>query len=125
MVSFDHTIVSVNDLEESVAFWIRHLGLRDEGRHGPFAVLRVDTATLFQLAPWGTEGNGHFAFAFEPGDFDDAFDRLKADGIPYGDGPHDVGNLRGPGNEAGARGPGRTVYFLDPHRHLLEIRTYA
>ncbi len=124
-ISLDHIIVRVRDLDESVAFWTRYVGLTDEGREGPFAMLRVGPSTVLQLAPWGTEGNEHFAFALEPAAFDTAFERLRADGVPYGDGFHDVGNLKGPGTETGARGPGRTVYFFDPNRHLLELRSYA
>ncbi len=124
-VSLDHIIVRVKDLDESVAFWTRHLGLSDEGREGPFAMLRVDASTVFQLAPWGTEGNEHFAFALDPPDFDAAFARLKEDGDAYGDTFHEVGNMKGPGDESGARGPGRTLYFFDPNHHLLEIRSYA
>ncbi len=123
-ITFDHMIVRVKDLEESVAFWTRFLGLTDEGRDGPFAVLRVDDDTTIQLAPWGTEGNEHFAFALDPDDFDSAFERLKEAGVPYGDTFHEVGNMKGPGNERGARGPGRTLYFFDPNHHLLEIRSY-
>jgi len=124
-VAFDHTIVRVKDLDESVAFWTRYLGVRDEGREGPFALLRVDASTLFQLAAWGTDGNEHFAFALDAADFDAAFARLRDDGVPYGDSFHDVGNMQGPGTETGALGPGQTVYFFDPNQHLLEIRTYA
>ncbi len=123
-VAFDHIIVRVKDLEESAGFWTRFLGLTDEGRDGPFAVLRVDDSTTFQLAAWGTEGNEHFAFALDPDDFDSAFERLKEAGVPYGDTFHEVGNMKGPGNERGARGPGRTLYFFDPNHHLLEIRSY-
>ena len=123
-VAFDHIIVRVKDLEESVEFWTRFLGLTDEGRDGPFAMLRVDDSTTFQLAPWGTEGNEHFAFALDPDDFDSAFERLKEAGVPYGDTFEEVGNMRGPGNARGARGPGRTLYFFDPNHHLLEIRSY-
>jgi hypothetical protein len=35
-----------------------------------------------------------------------------------------VGSNEGPGEEVGARGPAPTVYFYDPNKHLLEIRTY-
>ena len=120
----DHTIVSVNGLEESVAFWTRFLGLEDAGRDGPFAVLRVTPSTTIQLAPWGGEGGQHFAFAMEPAEFEAAFARLREAGVPYGDSFHSVGNGQGPGVESGARGPGKAVYFHDPNRHLLEIRTY-
>lgn len=120
---FDHTIVRVNDLEESVSFWVEHLGLTDAGRDGPFAVLRIDEGSQIQLAPWGTEGNEHFAFAFEPAEFDRLFAKIREAGIPFGDRFDASANMQGPGSESGARGEGRTVYFLDPNRHLLEIRS--
>ena len=57
-------------------------------------------------------------------EFDATFARIKAAGIPYGDSFHDVGNMQGPGREAGARGDGPTLYFFDPNQHLIEIRHY-
>ena len=59
-----------------------------------------------------------------PEEFDAAFARIKEAGIPYGDSFHDVGNMRGPGNEFGARGMGAAVYLFDPNQHLIEIRHY-
>ena len=120
----DHTIVRVNDLDATVAFWTRFLGVDFEGREGPFGVIRVAPELTIQLAPWGTEGNEHFAFAMEPAEFERAFAALREAGVAYGDSFHDVGNMKGPGEETGARGAGPTVYFLDPNGHLLEIRTY-
>ena len=120
----DHTIVRVNDLDESVAFWTEYLCLTDAGREGPFAVLRVDEACQVQLAPWGTEGHDHYAFALDAADFDRVFARLREAGVPYGDRFDAADNMQGPGQETGARGPGRTLYFFDPNRHLLEIRSY-
>ena len=35
-----------------------------------------------------------------------------------------VGTNTGPGEESGARGRAPTLYFNDPNKHLLEIRTY-
>jgi len=32
--------------------------------------------------------------------------------------------MRGPGEEPGARGIGKALYFFDPSRHLIEIRCY-
>ena len=37
-------------------------------------------------------------------EFDAVFTRVRARGIAYGDSFHDVGNMRGPGMEPGARG---------------------
>jgi catechol 2,3-dioxygenase-like lactoylglutathione lyase family enzyme len=121
----DHLIVRVRDAAETVAFWTRILGVTDEGTTGPFSVVRVSASLTFQFAPWGTDGNEHYAFALAPDDFERAFARIREAGIPYGDSFHDVGNMRGPGSEAGARGDGKAVYFFDPNHHLLEIRTYS
>jgi hypothetical protein len=38
---------------------------------------------------------------------------------------HSGGNMRGPGDEDGARGPGKAVYFFDPSKHMIEIRYYG
>jgi hypothetical protein len=58
------------------------------------------------------------------GEFEAAFSRIREAGIPYGDRLDSVGNMRGPGDEAGARGPGKAVYCLDPNNHLIEVRHY-
>lgn len=123
-IQLDHLILEVNDLAESVTFYGEVLGLLSEGQRGPFEVLRVTPDLTLQLAQWGTEGGGHLAFALDRGEFDAAFSRIRAAGIPYGDSFQSVGNMQGPGEEDGARGPGRSLYFFDPNRHLLEIRSY-
>lgn len=123
-IALDHLILAVNDAAESVRFYSELLGLLDEGNDGPFSVLRVSPELTIQLAPWGTKGGQHLAFALSRPDFDAAFDRVKASGIRYGDGFDAVGNMRGPGEESGARGPGLAVYFFDPNQHLIEIRSY-
>ncbi|MEY2435397.1 MAG: hypothetical protein QOF97_233, partial [Acidimicrobiaceae bacterium] len=46
-------------------------------------------------------------------------------GIEYGDSFHAVGNMRGPGDEDGSRGPGKAVYMNDPSNHLIELRYYG
>ncbi len=120
----DHIILNVNNIDESVAFYTDVVGFSNEGTDGPFTVLRVSRDFTLQLAPWGTKGNEHYAFALSKEDFDACFDRIKLRGVPYGDSFHSVGTNTGPGNETGARGPAPTLYFFDPNHHLLEIRTY-
>ena len=124
MTTIDHLILNVNEIAASVDFYVNVLGFELEGEDGPFTVIRVSEDFTLQLAPWGTEGNEHLAFALSREDFDNAFARMKAMGISYGDSFHAVGNNLGPGVESGARGPAPTLYLNDPNKHLIEIRTY-
>jgi len=124
MTTIDHIILNTNDIAASVDFYTEVLGFKNEGEDGPFTVIRVSEEFTLQLAPWGTKGNEHYAFAMSREDFDAAFSRIKDKQVPYGDSFHSVGNNSGPGNETGARGAGPTVYFFDPNHHLIEIRTY-
>lgn len=123
-IQLDHMILPVADLEQSIAFFTGIMGCTYEGVSEPFSVIRVTPELTLQLAPWGTEGGVHLAFALPRPEFDAAFARVKAAGIPYGDSFHAVGNMQGPGDEDGARGPGKAVYFFDPNQHLIEIRHY-
>jgi catechol 2,3-dioxygenase-like lactoylglutathione lyase family enzyme len=125
MPTLDHLILKVNDLDASVAFYDRVLGFACEGTDGPFTVVRVGDDCQLQLAPWGTEGGEHYAFAVTRTAFDAIFARLRAEGIAYGPAFDRVGTNEGPGAESGARGLAPTLYFFDPDRHLLENRCYA
>ena len=124
MTAIDHIILNVNEIADSVDFYVNVLGFKFEGEDGPFTVIRVSEDFTIQLAPWGTKGNDHLAFALSRRDFDEAFVRLKEKGIPYGDSFHSVGNNSGPGIETGAKGPAPSLYMNDPNNHLIEIRTY-
>ena len=124
MATIDHLILNVNEVASSVDFYVNVLGFKLEGEDGPFTVIRVNEDFILQLAPWGTGGNEHLAFALSREAFDDAFARVKEKGIPYGDSYHSVGNYSGPGVESGARGTAPTLYLNDPSNHLIEIRTY-
>ena len=116
--------MTVNDLDATVGFFTDVLGLGCEGTSDPFTVIRVSPGLTLQLAPWGTSGGQHLAFAMPRDEFDATFARIRAAGIPYGDSFHDVGNMRGPGREDGARGPAASLYVFDPNRHLIEVRHY-
>src|SRR5467141_3194512 len=84
MTTIDHLILNVNEVPASVDFYVNVLGFALEGEDGPFTVLRVSEDFTLQLAPWGTGGNAHLAFALSRWAFDDAFARVKEKGIPYG-----------------------------------------
>jgi len=123
-VDLDHLILAVNDRDETLAFYTEVLGLTYEGESPPFSVVRVTDRLTLQIAPWGSGGGEHLAFAMAKDEFEEVFSRVREAGIPYGDTFHEVGNMRGPGDEPGARGPGKAVYFFDPSKHLIEIRHY-
>jgi catechol 2,3-dioxygenase-like lactoylglutathione lyase family enzyme len=120
----DHLILPVGDVDASLRFYTGVLGLTHEGERAPFTIVRVAPDLTIQLAPWGTTGGQHLAFAMPRSDFDAVFERVRAAGIDYGDAFDSVGNGRGPGEEVGARGAGASLYFFDPNRHLIEIRHY-
>lgn len=124
MTTIDHLILNVNEVDASVEFYVNVLGFKQEGQDGPFTVLRVSEDFILLLAPWGTGGNEHFAFALSRVEFDRAFAAVKEKGIPYGDSFHSVGTNTGPGIESGAKGLAPTLYMNDPNKHLIEIRTY-
>lgn len=123
-IQLDHLILQVNEREASVAFYTTILGFTYEGEQGPFAVIRVNPSLTLQLAPWGTNGGNHLAFAMTQLQFSEIFTRVRDAGIQYGDSFHNVGTMTGPGDEVGARGPGKAVYFFDPNKHLIETRYY-
>jgi len=124
MATIDHIILKVNDLKASVAFYTEVLGFALEGMDGPFTVLRAGPDFQIQLAPWGTPGLEHYAFAVSKSEFQRIFERIKAARIAYGPTFDSVGANSRPGEESGARGLAPTLYFNDPNKHLLEIRTY-
>jgi catechol 2,3-dioxygenase-like lactoylglutathione lyase family enzyme len=124
MKTLDHLILKVNDLDASVAFYRDVLGFEVLGTDGPFTLIRVNDGFQLQLAPFGTPGMEHYAFALSRDEFDRTLERIQARGIAYGPRFDSVGVVSGIGRESGARGMGPTVYFNDPNRHLLEIRTY-
>jgi catechol 2,3-dioxygenase-like lactoylglutathione lyase family enzyme len=124
VASLDHVILAVRDAGASVRFYTETIGLQAEGEDGPFSVVRVSPDTVLLLAPWGTEGGEHLAFALTVDEFEAAFARIKDAGLPYGDSFHAVGNMQGPGEEFSARGAGSALYLFDPDEHLVELRHY-
>jgi len=123
-VQLDHLILMVNDRQRSIDFYTEVLGFAHEGERPPFSLVRVNDGLLLQIAPWGTGGGLHLAFAMPGAEFERIFQRVRERGLEYGDAFDTVGSQRGPGDEAGARGPGKAVYVFDPDRHLIEIRHY-
>jgi len=124
MARLDHIILKVNDLDASIEFYTAIMGFENNGQDGPFTVIRAGPEFQMQLAPWGTPGFEHYAFSVTRREFDAIFERVRVSGIDHGPTFDSVGSNTGPGVESGAMGEAPTLYFNDPNKHLIEIRTY-
>ena len=120
----DHTIVPVQDQEQAAQWYCRILGFENLGRVGPFSATKVNDTLVFDFHDSDDFRSIHYAFAMDAEEFEAAFQRVKDEGIPYGDSPFDMENMKGPGMTTGARGQGKAVYFKDHSGHVLEIKTY-
>jgi catechol 2,3-dioxygenase-like lactoylglutathione lyase family enzyme len=123
-VFLDHTILEVNDLAESVAFYRDVVGLESRGRSGPFEVMLITPDLALDLWEQSEPVSRHLAIGMDRVTFEATFDRIRASGTPYGDGPSTSTSMRGPGRSSGVHGVTDSVYFHDPSGHILEILTY-
>ena len=116
----DHIVLTVADIERSVAFYVRVLGMQavsfGNGRRAlQFGQQKINLQTL------GMEPRNHAAVG--AGDVCLITDwptarvlaRLAAEGVPV---------LDGPVMKSGAQGPIESVYFNDPDGHLIEVSRY-
>ena len=116
----DHVVLTVADIERSVAFYVRVLGMQavsfGNGRRAlQFGQQKINLQTL------GMEPRNHAAVG--AGDVCLITDwptarvlaRLAAEGVPV---------LEGPVMKSGAQGPIESVYFNDPDGHLIEVSRY-
>jgi catechol 2,3-dioxygenase-like lactoylglutathione lyase family enzyme len=123
-IELDHLILTVKDRAKSVAFYQEVFHFTRDPDDGPFFVVRVGPRFVILLAQGPTEGGEHLAFSMTTPEFDAVFAHLKSASIPFGDRYDRVGAMNDPGEERGARGMGKSLYFFDPDRHLIEIRHY-
>ncbi|MEU1127876.1 VOC family protein [Streptomyces sp. NPDC005899] len=119
-VELNHTIIQCRDNRESAEFLAYVLDLTPGREWGPFIpVVLANSVTLdFATVPAGSITEQHYAFLISEAEFDTAFDRVKAMGIPYYADPH----RRHPG-EINHNDGGRGVYFPDPSGHGMELIT--
>lgn len=116
----DHVVLTVADIERSVAFYVRVLGMQavsfGNGRRAlQFGQQKINLQTL------GMEPRNHAAVG--AGDVclitdwptERVLARLAAEGVPV---------LEGPVTKSGAQGPIESVYFNDPDGHLIEVSRY-
>jgi catechol 2,3-dioxygenase-like lactoylglutathione lyase family enzyme len=128
--ALDHIVLNVEDVERSLAFYQGCLGLAAERveawRRGelPFPSLRISAETLIDLVKAPASANGgaaspnlnHFCMVTDEDELTAVQDQLGRAGVPI---------EQGPAIRSGARGDAVSIYFRDPDRNLIEVRTYA
>ena len=117
-ITLNHTIVASKDNIESAKFYERIFGFEFIKEWGHFAVVKVNSTLTLDFDTQESFSKNHYAFKVSDQQFDQIFERVKADNISFGSGPRssDDGKIN---NNYGGRG----VYFKDPNEHLLEIIT--
>ena len=116
----DHIVLTVADIERSVAFYVRVLGMQAVSFGNGRRALRFGQQKI-NLQTLGMEPRNHAAVG--AGDVCLITDwptarvlaRLAAEGVPV---------LEGPVMKSGAQGPIESVYFNDPDGHLIEVSRY-
>ena len=117
-IVLNHTIVPAHDKVASAQFFARIMGLEYQGPHSHFAPVRVNGELTLDFDERGDFKSHHYAFKVGEAEFDAIFDRVKAEGIPYGSGPRSRTDM-----QINQRRGGRGFYFDDPNGHVLEVLT--
>ena len=127
--ALDHIVLNVADVERSLDFYQRTLGLAAErveawrNKEVGFPSLRISGSTIIDLvkrpeaASDGVQPNlAHFCLVTDSPSLDEAVRTLAAAGVAV---------ETGPAVRSGARGNALSIYFRDPDQNLIELRTYA
>lgn len=117
----DHIVLTVTDIEKSVAFYKRVLKMKDIVFANGRRALRFGNQKI-NLQLLGEETRNHAAVG--SGDLclitewpiQDVIQQLKNEQIEI---------LEGPILKSGATGKITSVYFTDPDRNLVEVSTYS
>ena len=130
VVGLDHIVLSVDDVERSLAFYVDQLGLVpervEEWRRSEvfFPSVRLDGSTIIDLfgRPPGAPGTDdpaagrnldHLCLVIEHTDLD----------ALAGSGRFEV--VDGPARRWGAQGDGTSLYVKDPDGNVVELRHYG
>jgi len=116
VTGLDHIVLSVSDVEKTLAWYCEVLGLEamqlDEWRAGAasFPSARVSDTTIIDFIPRAdgvsVKNLDHFCLVIEPTDFA---------GLDI---------VEGPVPRSGAQGMATSVYVYDPDGNLVELRYY-
>ena len=117
--ALDHTVVWATDRARSAEFLAHVLGLPVDAPTEPFLPIRLaNGVTLDYAQSDGPPAPQHYAFLVGEDEFDAAFARITAAGIPYWADPMHTR----PGQLNSMNG-GRGFYFADPDDHNMELLT--
>ena len=122
----DHIVINCRDLETTVAWYERVLGLqREEFAYGEHTHVALKYGRQkFNVRPRGTEhwwsvdndAPGSLDICLiANGTIDEVVAHLAACGVEI---------AKGPVSQIGALGPMTSVYFYDPDRNLIEVALY-
>ena len=118
-IELNHHIVPAHDNEASALFYERIFGLKYEGPLGHFAPIKLPGQNLtLDFDNRETFQPAHYAFKVNEIEFDEIFERVKAEVGVWGSGPFKPDDM-----EINSWNGGRGVYFRDPNGHLLELLT--
>lgn len=120
---FDHVVLTVADLDATIAFYVDTLGMEPVtfggGRRalafGPNKINLHRAGQEFEpKALHPTPGSADLCLVTDDA-LETVIERLAAQGVPIEEGPVD---------RTGALGPIRSVYVRDPDQNLIEISRY-
>ncbi len=116
----DHIVLTVRDIEASVAFYERVLKMQPVTFAGTrralsFGTQKINLQTLGQeTRNFAGIGSGDLCLITKM-DTDALLAHLKAENVPV---------VEGPVAKSGAQGPITSVYFNDPDGNLIEVSRY-
>jgi catechol 2,3-dioxygenase-like lactoylglutathione lyase family enzyme len=119
-VQLNHTIVNVQNKEESAKFFAEILGLPSpEPFLGYFLVLRTSNGVSLDFIDSDERVEPqHYAFLVSESEFDEIFARIQNRKLTFWADPG-----KNKSGEINHHDDGRGVYFEDPSGHFLEIIT--
>ncbi|HJV91657.1 MAG TPA: VOC family protein [Holophagaceae bacterium] len=121
IAGIDHVVLTVSDIEGSVAFYERALRMEPVTFGNGRRALRFGDQKI-NLQRLGQEPRNHAAVG--SGDLclitEWPLEAVVAHLATVGITP-----IEGPARKQGALGPITSIYFLDPDRNLIEVSTYA
>lgn len=122
MLQIDHLILRVSDPRISLRFYQSLLDLHYDGFAEPFEVLRVNDGSTIDLLAAPPNDPVHLAFCLDREAFEEVHRRLQVMDIAFGGSPFTREGRAQP--QLGARGWADSLYFFDPDRHNIEVRSY-